>query len=73
MTSRFPDPRPILDLQIPEAPQPRRRSMAFRVPTPDVSVVDLTCRLSKPAKYEEIVKAIKAGIREVGIGVGLGM
>eukprot|EP00435_Cladocopium_sp_Y103_P060826 s439_g22.t1 len=33
--------------------------MAFRVPTPDVSVVDLTCRLSKPAKYEEIVKAIK--------------
>ena len=60
MTSRFPDPRPILDLQIPEAPLPRRRSMAFRVPTPDVSVVDLTCRLSKPAKYEEIVKAIKA-------------
>jgi glyceraldehyde 3-phosphate dehydrogenase len=48
--------------------------MAFRVPTPDVSVVDLTCRLSKPAKYEDIVKAIKAGIRgEVGIGVGLGM
>lgn len=35
-------------------------SMAFRVPTPDVSVVDLTCRLSKPAKYDDIVKAIKA-------------
>merc|ERR1712228_779972 len=33
--------------------------MAFRVPTPDVSVVDLTCRLSKPAKYEEIVAAVK--------------
>merc|ERR1711865_899540 len=33
--------------------------MAFRVPTPDVSVVDLTCRLEKPAKYEEIVVAIK--------------
>jgi glyceraldehyde 3-phosphate dehydrogenase len=33
--------------------------MAFRVPTPDVSVVDLTCRLEKPAKYEEIVAAIK--------------
>lgn len=34
--------------------------MAFRVPTQDVSVVDLTCRLEKPAKYEEIVAAIKA-------------
>jgi len=33
--------------------------MAFRVPTPDVSVVDLTCRLEKPASYEEIKKAIK--------------
>ncbi|MBI0004784.1 MULTISPECIES: glyceraldehyde-3-phosphate dehydrogenase [Gilliamella] len=34
--------------------------MAFRVPTPDVSVVDLTARLEKPAKYEDICKAIKA-------------
>jgi glyceraldehyde 3-phosphate dehydrogenase len=33
--------------------------MAFRVPTPDVSVVDLTCRLEKPTKYEDIVKAVK--------------
>merc|ERR1712153_237072 len=33
--------------------------MAFRVPTPDVSVVDLTCRLEKPAKYEDIVAAVK--------------
>ncbi|SMF09027.1 glyceraldehyde 3-phosphate dehydrogenase [Alteromonadaceae bacterium Bs31] len=34
--------------------------MAFRVPTPDVSVVDLTARLQKPASYEEIKAAMKA-------------
>ncbi|MFP4418142.1 MAG: type I glyceraldehyde-3-phosphate dehydrogenase [Chitinivibrionales bacterium] len=34
--------------------------MAFRVPTPDVSVVDLTCRLQKGASYEEIKAAMKA-------------
>merc|ERR1712066_837244 len=34
--------------------------MAFRVPTPDVSVVGLTCRLEKGAKYDDIVAAIKA-------------
>ncbi|NLF37934.1 type I glyceraldehyde-3-phosphate dehydrogenase, partial [bacterium] len=33
--------------------------MAFRVPTADVSVVDLTCRLVKEAKYEEICAAMK--------------
>eukprot|EP00746_Dinoflagellata_sp_MGD_P148984 gnl/MRDRNA2_/MRDRNA2_81103_c0_seq1.p1 gnl/MRDRNA2_/MRDRNA2_81103_c0~~gnl/MRDRNA2_/MRDRNA2_81103_c0_seq1.p1 ORF type:complete len:791 (+),score=208.15 gnl/MRDRNA2_/MRDRNA2_81103_c0_seq1:86-2458(+) len=33
--------------------------MAFRIPTPDVSVVDLTVRLSKPAKMAEIVNKIK--------------
>ena len=32
--------------------------MAFRVPTIDVSVVDLTCRLEKPATYEEIKAAV---------------
>jgi glyceraldehyde 3-phosphate dehydrogenase len=34
--------------------------MAFRVPTPDVSVVDLTCRLEKPASYEAIKAVMKA-------------
>jgi glyceraldehyde 3-phosphate dehydrogenase len=33
--------------------------MAFRVPTPDVSVVDLTCRLEKPTTYAEICAAMK--------------
>ncbi len=34
--------------------------MAFRVPTPDVSVVDLTVRLKKETSYEEICKVMKA-------------
>lgn len=33
--------------------------MAFRVPTVDVSAVDLTCRLKKAATYDEIKRAIK--------------
>jgi len=34
--------------------------MAFRVPTSDVSVVDLTCELVKEASYDEICAAMKA-------------
>ncbi|KAI4454001.1 glyceraldehyde 3-phosphate dehydrogenase [Holotrichia oblita] len=34
--------------------------MAFRVPTIDVSVVDLTCRLEKGASYDEIKAVVKA-------------
>ncbi len=34
--------------------------MAFRVPTSDVSVVDLTVELNKEAAYEDICKAMKA-------------
>lgn len=43
--------------------------MAFRVPTPDVSVVDLTCRLENPATYDEICEVIKraAGSDMAGI------
>ena len=33
--------------------------MSFRVPTADVSVVDLTCRLDKPASYDDVKAAIK--------------
>ena len=38
--------------------------MAFRVPTADVSVVDLTVRLAKPASYDEI----KAKMKEAAEG-----
>ncbi|MDO6446914.1 type I glyceraldehyde-3-phosphate dehydrogenase [Colwellia sp. 1_MG-2023] len=34
--------------------------MSFRVPTPNVSVVDLTVNLKKPATYQEICDAMKA-------------
>merc|ERR1719183_350605 len=34
--------------------------MAFRVPTPDVSVVDLTCKIAKEASYDQIKAVMKA-------------
>ena len=34
--------------------------MSFRVPTPDVSVVDLTVRLAKETSFDDIKKAMKA-------------
>merc|ERR1712025_450772 len=40
--------------------QGKLTGMAFRVPTIDVSVVDLTCRLKKATTYEEICAHIKA-------------
>merc|ERR1719347_2105177 len=43
---------------IPEL-QGKLTGMAFRVPTIDVSVVDLTCRLEKETSYEEICAEIK--------------
>ncbi len=43
--------------------------MAFRVPTLDVSVVDLTVRLEKPATYCEIKAAIKAASENEMAGI----
>merc|ERR1712038_1249015 len=40
--------------------QGKLTGMAFRVPTIDVSVVDLTCRLGKETTYEEICAVVKA-------------
>ncbi|KAJ1959961.1 hypothetical protein H4R35_007588 [Dimargaris xerosporica] len=37
----------------------RLTGMALRVPNPDVSVVDLTCRLEKAASYDQIKQAIR--------------
>merc|ERR1711992_370189 len=39
--------------------QGKLTGMAFRVPTIDVSVVDLTCRLAKATTYEEICAEVK--------------
>ncbi len=46
--------------------------MAFRVPTSDVSVVDLTVELEKETSYDDIVAAVKAASEAPGIGDTLG-
>jgi len=43
--------------------------MAFRVPTVDVSVVDLTCELEKPTTYDEIKAEVKRASQEEGKGI----
>ena len=46
--------------------------MAFRVPTSDVSVVDLTVELNNEAAYDDIVAAVKTASETPGIGDTLG-
>lgn len=46
--------------------------MAFRVPVPDVSVVDLTVRLKKPASYDTIKQTVKAAAESKELGRYLG-
>ncbi len=46
--------------------------MAFRVPTSDVSVVDLTVELDKEASYDDICKAMKAASESGDISKTLG-
>lgn len=53
---------------IPEV-QGKLTGMAFRVPTVDVSAVDLTVRLSKPTTYEEICKVMKAAAEGSLMGI----
>jgi len=43
--------------------------MSFRVPTSDVSVVDLTCELERPASYDEIKAEMKAQSQGVFKGI----
>ena len=46
-------------LVIPEL-QGKLTGTSMRIPTPDVSLVDLTCRLANPAPWEDVLAAIKA-------------
>merc|ERR1712121_451410 len=46
--------------------------MAFRVPTPDVSVVDLTVRIEKGATYDEIKQKVKEVAEDGVLGRHMG-
>ena len=47
----------------------RPAGMAFRVPTLDVSVVDLTVLLERPAAYEEIMAECERASKEELAGI----
>lgn len=47
----------------------RLTGMSYRVPTLDVSVVDLTCKLKKPTTYEKIVAAVKKASKNEMAGI----
>ncbi|XP_059939119.1 LOW QUALITY PROTEIN: glyceraldehyde-3-phosphate dehydrogenase, testis-specific [Mesoplodon densirostris] len=49
--------------------QGKLTGMAFRVPTPVVSFVDLTCRLAQPTPYSDIKEAIKAAAKGPMAGI----
>ncbi|XP_061030136.1 glyceraldehyde-3-phosphate dehydrogenase, testis-specific isoform X2 [Eubalaena glacialis] len=49
--------------------QGKLTGMAFRVPTPVVSIVDLTCRLAQPTPYSDIKEAIKAAAKGPMAGI----
>ena len=53
-------PDPLTALQVLPELNGKLTGMAFRVPTADVSVVDLTARLTKGADYKEIMATLKA-------------
>lgn len=46
----------------------RLTGMAFRVPTSDVSVVDLTCELDREASYDEVCAAMKEAAESKSMG-----
>jgi glyceraldehyde-3-phosphate dehydrogenase type I len=50
----------------------RLTGMAFRVPTADVSVVDLTVRLKKKATYDDIKRTVKAASQDPELGRYMG-
>lgn len=58
----------VVGLCIPEV-KGKLTGMAFRVPTPDVSVVDLTVRLTKATSYEEICAVIRAEAQSTMKGI----